>query len=251
MRAQTRSDTGITNKISALAEGRVEEIPIRRKHAYAVENALSDYIIHQLSANPSMTQCELQTRLRALFGSDPKLECQGSEQDLIDSPRVFANAQAAPRQVVVIYNLWLGCMGEGCTVPVFESYSCGRGIARRTIRLDTMLSGYSTHPELLAWFPDKEQYWVLLSAIMTGASGRVLPYQAFLVQIGTDSVKILWKTQVVGNLEIHTHRSDLGWEIGYVDNSLYPNGPDKQVLDVYRLDYNSQTFRRIIHYHDK
>jgi hypothetical protein len=52
-------------------------------------------------------------------------------------------------------------------------------------------------------------------------------------------------------MEIHTHHRDLGWEIGYVDNSSYPSGPDKQVLDVYRLDYNSQMFRRIIHYHDK
>jgi hypothetical protein len=250
--AQIPSAAELTQRIEALAAQREEDIPIRRQQARRVESDLSRFIIHQLETRPSIAQCDLQDQLRKLFGTEHPLECQRDDPDSGGAPQVFTTTEAAlRRQVVVTYALSLGCMGKGCTVPVFENYVYEHGKAQRTTRLDSMLNGYLTRRELLAWYPDEEQYWVLLSAMMSGSSGRLLGRQAFLLQIGIDSVKIRWQTPILGNLNVHAHQMALRWEVDYVDDSLYPNGPDKQVLDVYQLNYASQTFRRIIHYHEK
>ncbi|MBV8863818.1 MAG: hypothetical protein JO210_00290 [Acidobacteriaceae bacterium] len=167
--------------------------------------------------------------------------CQGFDLNLDDEPHIFTSAwgeKTSRRQVVIVYGLWFGCMVPGWTVTVFENYLWENGKAGRTS--DNMLSGYLTQTELLTSYPDKEQYWVLVSAMMAGCSGRLLPRQALLLQIGVDGVKIIWQTPVLGDLTAHAHQSDGRWEVSYVDDSLYPNGTDEQVLDVYQLSYTSQ-----------
>lgn len=249
---QPPAEAEFRQSIERLSTPRDQEVSERQRDARRLERGISRFIVRQLEMNPSIAQCDLQHNLRKLFEAENPNECQAGEASDRGTAQVFTTLPRNwPRQVVVTYELYLGCMGPGCTVPVFENYMCANGKAQRTAHLDSILNGYTTTRELLTWYADKKKFWILMQSMMTGSSGRLLGRQAMILQIGADSIKAIWRTPTLADLYAHVNRYGDRWEVDYVDASLYPNGPDKQVIDIYQLNYRAQTFRRIIHYREK
>jgi hypothetical protein len=157
--AQVLAAEELKKKIAALSVPREEEILERRKTAQIVENDLSRFIVHGLQTRSANGECDVERQLRNLFNEESSVACHGADSGLTEAPQVFMQEiGAGRRQVIVMYELYLACMVEGCTVPVFENYLYENGKARRTVRLDSFLNGYLTQRELLGSSAETHQF---------------------------------------------------------------------------------------------
>jgi hypothetical protein len=170
--------------------------------------------------------------------------------DALDVPKVFASdwgPNADQRQIVVGYWLSLGAMGA--TLVTLESYVWDKdgNKVHRTSRGGGELKGCRAGFQQLAWYPTTDEYWIMVSGIPLGWSGRTYGGKAFLYSVRIDRVRLVWASGDLPSLRVQTN--ELGWEASYADaDSFYGNLPNPNVFDVYKFNYDAHTFERVIRY---
>jgi hypothetical protein len=218
----------------------------KRREALVVRDRISDFIVQQLETMPSITAGQLQTQLRSFICVDPDSKCE----DCHRSPYVYAadwGPKTVRRQVVVAYQLDLGFNGPKSTIVTIDNYIWEQGKARHTSRGGSALNGRQIEFQEVAWYPERNEYWILASGPTMGWSGRAFPGRAIIFQVGIDKIDPVWNTKTLPNLT--AEKNELGWEATYADKErFYNNLPKPYVFDVYSLDYLHRTFRRVIHY---
>ena len=88
-------------------------------------------------------------------------------------------------------------------MPVFESYLFEEHRAWRTARRHTLLNGYMTETEFIDSPQDTDQSWVLMRAVLSGSSGRLIRGQALLLRINAESIDICWRSPSVADLQAY------------------------------------------------
>jgi hypothetical protein len=213
------------------------------------------FIIRQIEVYPSISECDLQKQLASAFAV--KNDGCGPRAGDVGIPRVFAESWGpnSIRRVFVVTYLWFGFYGNGGSETVLESYvwERDRGVHLGTGVVPASFSGLLTQAEQVCWFigsdkyPDK--YWVLISGIVGGASGRVHGGSASLFEIGTEGERVVWSApQGIGNVRAYVPPLSLRWEIEYADvKRSYGDLPNATLLDIYQVDFSKQTYHRIAH----
>ncbi len=215
--------------------------------AKVLRHRISNFIVQQLEALPSISGSQLQAQLQEILCSPDISPCEGS----YSSPKVFAvdpwGPKAQQRQVIVAYEISLGFMGPNGTLVTIESYVWHKDSqkAERTSHGGSEFDGRRVKFELLTWYPN--EYWIFASGPPLGWSGRAYAGQATLYCVGIDSVSTVWKSGILPNLTVQ--RNELGWEANYADRDrFYGNLPAPWVFDVYKFNYDTRHYQRVIHY---
>jgi len=223
-----------------------QETQQRRRKGAVVRDHISEFIVRQLEAMPSISQGQLQTQLQRVLCSRALDDCDECNRP----PYVFAfdyGPKTIRRQVVVAYLLDLGFMGPGGTLTVVENYLWVNGQAKRTAGAGSEFDGYIGNFQQVVWHPDTDEYWLLAWGTLTGSSGRGLSGRAAVYRVGVDAVKTVWFAPVL--LNVTAQRNAVGWEVNYADKDrLYGNDPHPSVLDIYRFDYTQRTYSRVVRY---
>jgi hypothetical protein len=109
------------------------------------------------------------------------------------------------------------------------------------------LSGLVTEAEQVSWFPNPATYWILVSGVVGGSSGRVIGGSAALFEISPQQTKTPWRAAPnIGNIVAYAHSGR--FEIEYADGKrFYTNLPHARLLDIYQVDYTKRTLRRLVH----
>jgi hypothetical protein len=110
-------------------------------------------------------------------------------------------------------------------------------------------SGLLTQTEEVCRFVVPDKYWVLVSGIVGGASGRVLGGSAAVFEIGCEEEKVVWSAPPgIGNVSVYIPPLSLRWEIEYTDvKRFYGDLPNARLLDIFQVDFTKQTYRQIVH----
>lgn len=216
----------------------------------SIRREISRFIVRQIEAYPSISSCELERQLASAFGIT---ESSCGESEMPDRPAVMADPwgpNSTRRVIVVAYCVGLGFHGEGGYETVLESYiqEAGRGVRRGASVRPAGFSGRLTKCEEVCRFRDPDRYWLLVHGMMSGASGRVLGGTAAVIEIGPEGGRRVWSAPPrIGNVSAHAHAPDLRWEVEYVDaRRFYAGLPAATLLEVYRIDWVKQTYRRIM-----
>jgi hypothetical protein len=139
-------------------------------------------------------------------------------------------------------------MGERGSLVTVESYvwEKQRQKARMTSRGGSEFDGCYVEFQQLAWYPSDGQYWIFVSGPPLGWSGRAYAGKATLYSVGIDDVHAIWTSGTLPNLRVQ--KNELGWEASCADyDRFYSNLPNPYVFDVYKFDYDSRNFQRVIH----
>lgn len=226
-----------------------EDASRRIAQGKAVRDHISDFIVRQLEALPSIPADQLQHQLQSIVGV-PGSTNPCNEQD--SATMVFADMSGPKeerRQVVVAYQLYLGFMGERGSLVTIENYVWDKGDqeARMTSRGGSAFAGRCVEFQQLAWYPADQEYWIFVSGPPLGWSGRAYSGRATLYSVGIDNMRAIWTSGNLPNLKIQ--KNELGWEASYADPDRWSNNlPNPYVFDVYKFDYESRKFQRVIHY---
>jgi hypothetical protein len=210
---------------------------------------IGTFVTRQIEAYPSISECALQKQLASAFEIED--DCSGPPER--EAPRVFAQSWGpkSTRRVFVLTYLWFGFYGKGGSETILESYVWERdhGVHRGAGMVPAALSGLLTQAEDVSWFPNPDRTWVLISGTVGGGSGRVLGGSAAVFEIGPEQTKTIWTAPPsIGNLRAYTPPWSLRWEIEYADVKRFYEGlPNAELLDIYQIDYPTQTFRRLVH----
>lgn len=241
--------SSLAREIGALqslrANAPIDAVTMKRRVA-RIREVIGNFVVRQIEAYPSISKEGLQKQLGSAFA--------GSLTGGVSGPRVFAEPsgpKAIHRDFVITYG-WFAFYGKGGSETILESYvwDQGRGALRGAGMVASFFSGYLTEQEEVCWFRNPSAYWLLVSGQVGGASGRVLGGSAAVFEISAEQVKTVWTAPArVGNVSAYVPSSGVPrWEIEYVDaNKFYSGIPHARLLDVYRVDYDKRTFRRLIH----
>ena len=220
-----------------------------------IRRDVGNFIVRQIEAYPSISECDLQKQLASAFAIDED-GCSGQSGD-DGAPRVFAEpgGAASMRRLFVVSYFWFGFYGKGGSETVLESYvwERDRGVHRGAGIVPGFFSGFLTETEEVCWFggPDKfpDKYWLLVSGVVGGTSGPVLAGSAAVFEIGSEGAKAVWNAPpLIGNVKAYAPPLSLRWEIEYADvNRTYGALPNATLLDIYQVDFTKHTFRRIVH----
>jgi hypothetical protein len=241
----------LARQVQALATVPETDADQRRRIAQgkAVRDRISDFIVRQLDALPSISSYELQHQLQSIVCT-PGLTRPCSED--YSTPKVFTDIwgpKEERRQVVVAYLLYLGCMGERGSLVTLENYVWEKGSqkARMTTRGGSEFDGRYVEFQQFEWYPSDNQYWIFVSGPPLGWSGRAYAGSGTLYSVGMDQVRAIWTSGTLPNLRLQ--KNELGWEASYADSDrFYNNLPEPYVFDIYKFDYDSRKFQRVIHY---
>ncbi len=218
-------------------------IESRRSAGSRLRDTISEFIVEQMQAMPEISQKQLRDQLRAILCSNmlPEYDCD-------HPPYVFTNVWGGTRgssQFVVAYVLSLGFVGG--SVTVIESYVRDNSTAtvRRAARGGKEFDGYVPNFQMVSQHSD--EIWVLAWGMVEGTSGRGLSGRASVYRVGVDAIQIAWDDAEEDN--VSAQRNEIGWEVNYADHKkLYGADPKPYFLDIYRIDYRSRAFSRIVHY---
>jgi hypothetical protein len=218
-----------------------------------VQSKIGSFIIRQIEAYPSISECDLQKQLATAFAVKGD-GCGGWQESDNSVPRVFASPwgdKTGRRVIVVAYCIWLGFYGTGGYETVLESYiwEPGGGVRRGASLVPPSLSGIASEMEEVCWFADPDRVWVLASGVMSGSSGRTIGGTAAVFEIGPEGGTRVWSAPPsIGNVSAHAHSLDQRWEIEYVDTKRFYAGlPKATLLDIYQIDGSAHTYRRVVH----
>jgi len=188
---------------------------------------------------PSIPECALQKQLASAFEIED--DCSGPPER--EAPRVFAQSWGpkSTRRVFVVTYLWFGFYG----LPLGTGPRC----PSRFGMVPATLSGFITQAEDVCWFANPDRTWVLISGTVGRGSGRVLGGSAAIFEIGPEQARAIWAAPPsIGNLRAYSPPGSLRWEIEYADIKRFYGGlPNAELLDIYQIDYPTQTFRRLVH----
>lgn len=210
---------------------------------------IGTFITSQIEAYPSIPKRDLQKQLTIAFAKEDD-GCRPGPQSQF--PRVFAEPWGpnSTQRVFVVTYVWFGFYGKGGSETILESYVWDRdqGVHRGAGVVPASLSGLLTESQEVCWFPNPVRYWVLVSGVVGGASGRVLLGSAAVIEVGPEQVKTVWIAPAsIGNVRAYTPPGSLRWEIEYADVKRFYGGlPNATLLDIYQVDYIKQSFRRLI-----
>jgi hypothetical protein len=234
----------LAKRIRQLAAPSEEPTSARISAAKSVSADIADLVIRTLDRDPSTRAQQLEQRLVTLI-------CQAPDNEVCypgGHPKIFAQdwgPAATMRQIVIAYQLNLGCMGPGCTLVRIETFVWEKatGKAYSTARGGGALNGRMVSFEQIASYADR---WIMASGPMTGWSGRTFGGRAILYRINSGEVQPIWDRSLAG---LTVQRNELGWEANYADQKrFYSNEPHPYVFDVYALNWQDRTFRRVIHH---
>ncbi len=228
--------------------------PALKTFVLAAQNDLSKFIVRTINENPSISACELESRI-AIALSVKHVGCD-TDVDTF-GPHVFAHASvmktAGRRIFVVAYNFWLGFYGPGGYETILENYDWEPqgGAVRKSASAPQAFSGIITESEEVYWFPDSNSEWILVSGKMSGASGMALPGSAAVFEIGPHGQRTVWAAPPsIGNVSAFAHTAPPGprWEIDYVDLHRFDNNlPASNFLDIYQVDVDKHSYQQIVH----
>jgi hypothetical protein len=217
----------------------------KRRTGLALRDTISQFVVDQIAAKPDITKEQLRAQIAAILCTNPNIDC-----DCNHPPYVFANAWLGPRgksQFVIAYQLSLGFMGPNGSITVLESYLVGDGKPRRSARGGGEFDGYVANFQMVQQFYDPPEIWVLTWGMVEGASGRGLHGRATVYRMRTDDVTAAWDDDKEDNLTAQSNA--IGWEVRYADpDLLYGSDPKPYFFDVYKVEYPSRTFSRVIHF---
>jgi hypothetical protein len=214
----------------------------------AVRDRVDEFIVRQLESLPSISGDQLQHQLQNIVCTEDTHPCDEN----YSTPKVFTEgwgSKTERRQVVVAYVLYLGFMGPRGSIVTVESYVWEKQSqkARMTSRGGSEFDGRHVEFQQLAWYPSDGQYWIFVSGPPLGWSGRAYAGKATLYSIGIEDVHAIWTSGTQPNLRVR--KNELGWEASYANyDRFYNNLPKPYVFDVYKFDYDSRNFQRVIHY---
>jgi len=250
------SITGLTRELSALqgpsSAGLRNDPRVLGARVAKVRKTVGEFIVRQIEAYPAISNCDLQRQLTRSFGIWED-DCGGTSEPFSGVPRVLSGVWGSKsmRRIFVVTYAWFGFHGKGGSETFLESYvwERDRGVHRGAGMVATAFSGYLTQTEEVCWYPDPDRFWVLVSGMVGGASGRVLGGTAAVYEVGPDKITQLWSAQPgIGNVAAHAHRASVRWEIEYADvKRTYADLPHATLLDIYQIDYAKHTFRRLVH----
>jgi hypothetical protein len=241
----------LARQVQALQGGADGDADVRRRvlQAKAVRDHIGEFIVRQLELLPSISGDQLQHQLQNIVCTpEGKHSCEGS----YTTPKVFTEgwgSKTERRQVVVAYLLYLGFMGARGSLVTVESYVWEQQSqkARMTSRGGSEFDGRSVEFQQFVSFPSDGQYWIFVSGPPLGWSGRAYAGKATLYSVGIDDVHAIWTSGTQPNLRVQ--KNELGWETSYADSDrFYRDLPNPYVFDVYKFDYDSRNFQRVIHY---
>jgi hypothetical protein len=221
----------------------------RIARAKVIRDRISDFIVRQLEALPSIPSDELQRQLQSIVCT-PGLTHPCDEDH--STSKVFTDIwgpKEERRQVVVAYQLNLGFMGAGGSLVTLENYVWDKATqkAQMTTRGGREFDGRYVEFQQLVWYPSENQYWIFVSGPPLGWSGRAYAGSGTLYSVGIDEVRAIWTSGILPNLKVQ--KNELGWEASYADyDRFYKNLPEPYVFDVYKFDYDARNFQRVIHY---
>ncbi len=230
-------------RIHQLAASRDQVVSARQSEARSVSADVGDWLIRTLEHAPSATAKELEGKVAALLS-------QNSEDDSA-RPRVFAQAWGtgtSKRLIVLTYVLDLGCMGSGCSLVRIETFVWEKqtGKAHRASQSGAALNGRRIEFQLITQYPERDEFWIMASGPMTGWSGRTFGGRAVLYRVNSNEVRPIWDRSLPG---LTVQKNELGWEASYADQDRFQmDKPKPYVFDVYALDWQNQSFHRVIHH---
>jgi hypothetical protein len=218
-----------------------------RPRGYQLRKRISVFIVDQLNAMPSISSSQLRAQLRAIVPACLPSEVCGESRP----PYVFKPAwgpKVEHIQVVVAYVIETGtAAGPGITVLENYVWEKDRG-TRRTARGGSEFDAYGIYLEQVMWWPQDNEYWVLVWGTLRGASGRGLSGRAAVYRVAVDGVSIV-SLRSSKMVNVVAQKNDIGWEVNYDDpERLYGGLPNARVLDVYKLGFTSRTHQRVVHY---
>jgi hypothetical protein len=240
----------LARQVQALKHVPDSDADVRRRVLLgkAVRGRIDEFIVRQLESLPSISGDQLQHQLQDIVCTGGTYPCEGDDA----TPKVFTEgwgSKTERRQVVVAYVLYLGFMGERGSIVTVESYVWEKQSqkARMTSRGGSEFDGRYVEFQQLAWYPSDGKYWLFVSGPPLGWSGRAYAGKATLYSVGIDDVHTIWTSGTQPNLRVR--KNELGWEASYANyDRFYSNLPKPYVFDVYKFDYDSRNFQRVIHY---
>jgi hypothetical protein len=213
-----------------------------------IHHEISNFILRQIEASPSISECELQKQLDDAFSVDKNI-CGNPQSDA--SPRVFTDdwGRATRRRVfVVTYYVWFGLYGEGETVLQSYIWEQGRGVRLGVSTTPDIFSGIVTRAQKVCRFPNPDRYWILVSGTVSGASGRVLSGVAAVFEVGPEKVTQIWSAPDAGNVTAYVSPFGERWEIQHANTEPSDDShPHENLLDIYQVDYEAQSYHRVAH----
>src|SRR6185295_2011161 len=118
----------------------------RRAEAATVRDHISNFIVRQIDAMPSISQEQLQQQLGEIVCDDPR--CQGMRHPIVRA--ADWGPRSVRRQIVAAYALFGLWNGPGGSLTAIESYLWEGGRTRRTSRGGAEVDGYALNVEEVA-----------------------------------------------------------------------------------------------------